>query len=209
MTAVHSALIHCDAPAEDSELKPIPGHPGYFATSNGEIIGKRGRPMKPQTDRDGYLTVGVCIDPVDKRKQATRGVHRLVAMAFHGPPPTSQHEAAHLDNCPTNNRPSNLAWKTRQENEDDKLHFGTRPAGPDHSAWKMSRAERAEARAARLSGMSCAEIASRYGVSPSMIEKIGPDLGQVKTHPRIAKRCRAHPGEWFEARVYESRPPPP
>ncbi len=43
-------------------------------------------------------------------------VHRIVAIAFHGEPPTSQHIVDHIDTNRKNNRPENLRWVTKLEN---------------------------------------------------------------------------------------------
>ncbi len=43
-------------------------------------------------------------------------VHRIVATAFHGEPPTSEHVVDHIDTNRHNNRPDNLRWLTRLEN---------------------------------------------------------------------------------------------
>lgn len=43
-------------------------------------------------------------------------VHRIVAFAFHGEPPTKQHVVYHIDTNKENNRPSNLRWITKFEN---------------------------------------------------------------------------------------------
>ena len=47
---------------------------------------------------------------------ATARVHRIVAMAFHGEPPTKEHVIDHIDTNKRNNRPENLRWVTRLEN---------------------------------------------------------------------------------------------
>ncbi|CAJ1427331.1 unnamed protein product [Effrenium voratum] len=50
-------------------------------------------------------------------KGNTYSVHRLVARAFHGPPPTAQHtQVNHLDSNRENNCASNLAYVTPSEN---------------------------------------------------------------------------------------------
>ncbi|MEP6728580.1 MAG: HNH endonuclease signature motif containing protein [Bacteroidota bacterium] len=43
-------------------------------------------------------------------------IHRIVATAFHGVPPTKEHVVDHIDTNRWNNRPTNLRWVTRLEN---------------------------------------------------------------------------------------------
>lgn len=43
-------------------------------------------------------------------------IHRIVATAFHGEPPTSQYIVDHIDTNRQNNRPENLRWLTKLEN---------------------------------------------------------------------------------------------
>jgi hypothetical protein len=58
-------------------------------------------------DKDGYLRV--------KFRGRWFGVAVIVCLAFHGPP-----EVRHLDGNRQNNKPGNLAWGSRRENERDK-----------------------------------------------------------------------------------------
>lgn len=51
------------------------------------------------------------------RMSRTFKVHQLVCEAFHGPKPTPAHIVLHLDEDPSNNRPENLRWGTRKENQ--------------------------------------------------------------------------------------------
>lgn len=51
-------------------------------------------------------------------------IHRLVLLAFKGPPPDEHRiEGCHKDGDPTNNRPSNLYWGTSVENAADRKRF--------------------------------------------------------------------------------------
>jgi hypothetical protein len=54
--------------------------------------------------RTGYLEI------------ASVRIHRIVATAFHGDPPTKEHVVDHIDTNKRNNRPDNLRWVTRLEN---------------------------------------------------------------------------------------------
>lgn len=54
--------------------------------------------------RTGYMIIG------------TERVHRIVAYAFIGEPPTEKHVVDHIDTNRQNNRPENLRWLTRLEN---------------------------------------------------------------------------------------------
>jgi len=87
----------------------------YSVRDNGAVLrhcceGKRPRLTdnqwtfgKPNT-KTGYLEI------------ATVRVHRIVATAFHGEPPTKEHVVDHIDTNKRNNRPENLRWVTRLEN---------------------------------------------------------------------------------------------
>lgn len=50
-------------------------------------------------------------------------MHRLVAYAFLGDPPSSKHEVDHIDGNPANNEVSNLRWVTHSENISNKIRL--------------------------------------------------------------------------------------
>jgi hypothetical protein len=113
-----------------TDWRDIPGHPGYQASDDGRVrsvdrvvVDKNGRRMRwrgaeltPTPDVHGYLRVAVPGSP--------RPVNRLVCMAFHGAAPDGRPHAAHRDGDRLNNRPGNLYWATRSENERDKVRHG-------------------------------------------------------------------------------------
>lgn len=87
----------------------------YSVRDNGSVLrhireGKRKRPTDAQwtfgkpNDNNGYMEI------------ASVRVHRIVATAFHGIPPTPEHVVDHIDTNRRNNRPENLRWLTRLEN---------------------------------------------------------------------------------------------
>lgn len=122
------------APALDLELeiRPIPGWPGYAATSDGLILGKSGEPLRPsQHWRTGHLRVrlygGSQLRHAHTRNGKARAarcqdfyVHVLVAMAFLGPRPSPDHRVLHWDDHPEHNWPGNLRWGSYSENAEDR-----------------------------------------------------------------------------------------
>ena len=65
-------------------------------------------------------------------------VHRLVCEAFHGPPPFPEAVVMHLDEDPSNNRPSNLRWGTRKENQRfPKVRRAFKARKGANSAWAI------------------------------------------------------------------------
>lgn len=149
--------------------RPIPGFPGYFATDCGEIIGRRGRPLSQYIDRDGYAHVSV---EMADGTRVHRGVHRLVAIAFHGLPAPGL-ETRHLDHNRRNNAPANLCWGTRQQNSDDRTRAGHVPRGESHSMAKITLAVARRIKAEALAGVLLhRQIAARYGVSKSLVSLI-------------------------------------
>jgi hypothetical protein len=129
-------------------VAPVPGHPGYFATREGEIwsaVGKGHRSavrLRPTANPQGYLQVRLA-------GGLTRRVHILVLLAFRGPRPSRAHEGRHFPDCEkTNCRLDNLSWGTKAENMADKNVHGTDAAGV-----KNGRAKLDEAKVLRIRGL--------------------------------------------------------
>lgn len=87
----------------------------YRVRDNGAVFrcpieGKRSRPTDSNwsfgklNNKTGYLEIVSVV------------IHRIVATAFHGDPPTKEHVVDHIDTNKQNNRPENLRWVTRLEN---------------------------------------------------------------------------------------------
>lgn len=172
--------------AELEVWKEIPGHDGYQASNAGRIRSRdrslpfrgslrfhRGRILRPfpAGNKQQYDYVGL---GTGKKT----GVHRLVALAFHGLPPSPRHEAAHWNGCPTDNYPVNLRWALPIENNRDMDRHGTRytgirPRGEKHHKAKLTEQD---VRSIRLlcSGRrgELTEIAVRYGMDRSTISDI-------------------------------------
>jgi hypothetical protein len=87
----------------------------YSARDNGAVM-RHPREGKPTRKDDSVWTFGKPNDKTGYMEIAGQRVHRIVAYAFHGNPPTSQHVVDHIDTNRRNNRPENLRWLTRLEN---------------------------------------------------------------------------------------------
>jgi hypothetical protein len=158
-------------------IRPIPGFPGYYASEIGEILTskvRRGclpavnggplRLMKPRLAQpEGYRNITLQVGG----RSYSRGVARLVLLAFRGPPPSPRHEAAHENGNPGDNRACNLAWKTPAENDADKDRHGTRRLGEQRWNAKLTPAK---VRAARYRyyhlGHRMKQIIDWLGVAP-------------------------------------------
>lgn len=97
--------------------KPVVGFEGVYCVSNfGNIkgvvrSGSTGKPLHPQMNNNGYMTIHLYNHP--KHKVTT--VHRVVATAFI-PNPENKRTVNHIDGNKKNNRVDNLEWATHGEN---------------------------------------------------------------------------------------------
>lgn len=87
----------------------------YSVRDNGAILrhtpaGKKKRPL------DECWTFGKINLQNDYLYIGNARVHRIVALAFYGEPPTKEHITDHIDTNRQNNRPENLRYLTRLEN---------------------------------------------------------------------------------------------
>lgn len=84
---------------------------GYFANTNGEVIGKRGNVLTPSFNRQGYMRVGIYTNG----KLKTISAHRLIAETFIDNI-NQKKDVNHKNGIKTDNRVNNLEWVTRAEN---------------------------------------------------------------------------------------------
>jgi hypothetical protein len=101
---------------------------------------------------------------------------RVLCERAHGPAPSPDHQAAHdSGGSPCTTRacinPSHLRWATPTENAHDRVAAGTHLIGADTNRAKLTDAVVTEIFA--LQGKATqAEIAARYGISPSNVSRI-------------------------------------
>lgn len=146
---------------------PVTECPEYEVSTLGQVrrkipaMGTRcGKVLKPRADRKGYLEVNLS----SKNVQVMKKVHRLVALAFIGNPPSPRHAIAHLDGNPSNNDVANLRWATQLENEQDKLPHGTLHMGEDHYKSRLSDEAVRQIRILRSTGSTYRSIGDRFGI---------------------------------------------
>ncbi|MEU2013072.1 NUMOD4 motif-containing HNH endonuclease [Nocardia sp. NPDC019302] len=90
--------------------------------SDGRARIQPGRLLGQHRTQSGHLTVRLSLN----KSSELRKVHRLVLLAFVGPPPPGT-ECCHNDGDATNNRVENLRWDTRSANTLDKVAHGNHP----------------------------------------------------------------------------------
>lgn len=99
--------------------------------------------------------------------------HRYVCELVNGPPPTRDHEAAHT--CGNGHlgcvAPGHLSWKTKADNQADRLFHGTHDRGERSANSKISESDAREILSLRGT-LSQREIGQRFGVSQAQISRI-------------------------------------
>lgn len=120
--------IDTRAALTDSEIwRPIPTAEGYECSNLGHIRRRA---------RGHRLTAGPLLRPMRRKRSDhlhvsltrrdgtgwTVSVHRVVAITFHGNPPTPDHMACHKNGIGLDCRASNLYWGTQDDNTRDWLH---------------------------------------------------------------------------------------
>ncbi len=159
--------------------KPVPGFVGIYEVSSfGRVksfqhvgcnrgIKYRGIILRPDIRQIGYCQIRLCKNGKHKKFY----VHRLVLMAFRGPPGLRE-EAAHLDGNARNNHIENLAWVSRRENCSHKIAHGTSTRGIRHGRAKLVDKDVLKIRAMYESGARLVEIAKLYSVTYENIRAI-------------------------------------
>lgn len=151
---------------------PIPGYEGlYEVSSYGRVrrssdsrMAPAGYLLKPRVTRHGYLRYNLS----KHRRYWHVTAHRLVAIAFIGPPPFPRAHVAHFDGDKMNNHVSNLRWASHAENQADKKRHGRvrgAPPGEQHPMAKLTTDVVTEMRRLSSSGMSFKAVAKQFSVA--------------------------------------------
>lgn len=157
--------------------KDVVGYEGVYSVSSlGRVrrdvrggAAVPGRILRASPLRRGHLIVSLYGGSGPKKPY----VHRLVACAFLGPPPSSRHEVAHNDGNPSNNHASNLRWATHADNMSDMIAHGTSTRG---SRQRMAKLTDADVRAIRMryaaGGVTQKDLAREFGVMRQTVSKV-------------------------------------
>ena len=97
------------------DFRLIPRYPNYAINLEQKVINRMtGRFLTPYLDKaTGYYYLRIINAD---HKSVIDGIHRLMALAFHGEPSDESLVVNHKDGVKTHNLPSNLEWCTRGEN---------------------------------------------------------------------------------------------
>lgn len=87
----------------------------YSVRDNGAVLRSPHNILRPRRT-DNQWTFGKLNTKTGYLEIASVRIHRIVATAFHGEPPSKEYVVDHIDTNKQNNRPDNLRWVTRLEN---------------------------------------------------------------------------------------------
>lgn len=144
----------------------------YSVSSEGRVASRYrgGRVLKPGRSR-GYMQVRLCDGRGGQRDVK---VHRLVAGAFLGPPPTPLHQINHKNGVKSDNRVENLEWVTQSGNQrhrHDVLKHGAL-RGEQQGNSKLTEVEAREIIWRGEAGECHRVIAADYGISRPAVSRI-------------------------------------
>jgi hypothetical protein len=141
----------------------------YEVSDRGRLRTVRtGRVHKGALNADGYITVRLTLQP---GKTQTHYLHRLVCLAFHGPPPTPEHVVNHVSGKKLDCRPRNLAWTTRAENTAHARALGllVGPRGTRNANAKLTDEVVVTLRRRSVGGTTYAQLGRELGVAGATV----------------------------------------
>ena len=149
------------------EWRPVKGVEGkytYVVSNLGRVMNvQKGTMRKACYDATGYLQVAFT-----RSAGSTKKVHRMIAEAFIGEPPTGKEHVNHKNGIRDDNRVENLEWVSQAENNTHAFRaLNKKPVG-----LKISNDDVAVVRFLFGRGVPQSIIATRFSVSQSLISKI-------------------------------------
>jgi hypothetical protein len=153
------------------EWKEIPGFPSYFASSDGRIMSaKRNARTIRRLDLadNGYYRITLCFNGFTVKHP----VHRLIALAWIGSPPSEKEQINHINGNKTDNRPENLEWCSHMENQRHWCDvLGKKRVGNELPWAKLDPAKVAAIRA-EYPNSSGRKLAKKFAVNRTTIMRI-------------------------------------
>lgn len=143
--------------------RAIPGHPNYEVSDHGNVR-NRNKVLRGCNHTHGYKQVN--LPPA-----GTQLIHKLVMLAFVGPPPEGQPWVNHKDGDKTNNHLSNLEYGTAKWNREHAVHTGLHD-GPPGSGKLTTDQVIAINELLKEGGISQQAIGDRFGVNQRMVSSI-------------------------------------
>ncbi len=148
-------------------------NPDYIVSSDGQIGSRKSgglRMLKPRAAGKGYLAVGISAG--GERRNCY--VHRLVAEAFMGKPPTPKHEVNHKNGDRADNRDANLEWVTNSQNKRHRFDVLGHGNARGESQWfsKLTADKVRQIRARREAGDMLKDIARDFGLGTSHVSHL-------------------------------------
>lgn len=152
-----------------TEWRAAPGLPGFEVSEAGEVRRwvATSASMAPlafpklvpcRLGHNGYRKFNVVKDG----KLGTADLHRILALAFLGAPPTAKHHVDHIDGDRTNNALSNLRWVSPRQNSLGKKKLRRkRPLIGAAVKW-----------AREIEGLTYAQIAERFDIDHHSARRI-------------------------------------
>lgn len=149
------------------DWRPLPSAPNYEISPLGLVRGPgrwgRMKELRPANNGHGYLHL--TIDGVQ------RYVHRLVAEAYLGNPPSDKVFVNHIDGNKGNNAAENLEWVDRIGNAQHAKGMGLLARGEKHGRAKLTLDQVREIR--RLRGaVTGVAVARMFGISRAQVSRI-------------------------------------
>lgn len=165
----------------------VKDYPDYKVSTEGVVLGKRGKVLKPYETKSGYLEVSLSENGVVRKFT----IHRLVAETFL-PDDNDLPQVNHLDGDPTNNYLNNLEWCSVSRNQ---LHscdtLGNNRGGKQHLA-KLTEREVKSVLKLLANKIGTTRIAKMFSVSPTTIDNIkaGRTWNWLSGKPRKSRHKR-------------------
>lgn len=146
--------------------KKVPGHEQYQVSNMGNVLGARGKPIKPYDRKNnGYLSAWI------SGKNFT--IHSLVMLAFIGHRPNGN-VINHINGIPWDNRLENLEYCTQSHNrKQDFIHGRQSLRGEKNTQAKLTEEQVMEiVKLYKTGDYSYSNLAKKYGVHVCGISNI-------------------------------------